>query len=147
MMMLSDYPRNTWFEAAGRCESCWAAPEVQIAFVRKKENMGDVCFRLVHLEDCPERYNFEGEEISGEEPDIAGWEWYPNAVTLPNGKSYNVLSARANVGPCVACGKLIHGVPLILFGEKGRWEADFCWDCATKDGITKLLMTVSEKMK
>lgn len=57
------------------------------------------------------------------------------------GKQYYPFTARANIGICHACEKLIVGVPLILFLDQGRkGQLDFCHECAKERGIYKRLL-------
>ena len=62
--------------------------------------------------------------------DIAGWEIGHKTYTIL-GKKYTPLKSRANMGPCVACERIVVGVPLILFIDEGRGgELDFRMECA-----------------
>jgi len=136
--LLKDYPRFEWFEAADGCDTCGSKAKVMITHVDEKGFLGDVQWRIFHKPDCLEAYDEETLGIDAYE-DVAGWEFMPNPFTF-RGKQYYPLKSRANIGPCLSCGRLIIGVPLILFiehGEKG--ELDFCWHCVKKLGILESL--------
>jgi hypothetical protein len=132
--LLKDYPQDEWMEAADGCEFCGAKHMVKIAEVDetgKTGNFGLVVIKTEHGEDCL--------ELPDEREDIAGWDFMDTPHTLL-GKEYYPLSSTANIGPCLECGKLVVGVPLILFIEEGRGgELDFCFECAEKLGILKAL--------
>jgi len=69
------------------------------------------------------------------EMDFAGWEFMDKTFRF-RGREYYPLKSRANVGPCLNCGRLVVGVPLILFIDEGRGgELDFCFECVEKLGI------------
>jgi len=139
---LKDYLRDEWMEAADGCDLCGAVYQVRVNWVDDTGCFGDIVYRISHTDECPERWESVSEE-EGEESDYAGWEFMENPFTF-KGKQYYPLKSRANIGPCLECGKLIIGVPLILFIDEGKGgELDFCWSCAEKLGILKEL-TVKE---
>jgi len=144
--LLRDFPRGVWFEAADGCETCGAKYKVSIIDLDKDGVFGTVEWAITHKADCPERFaedmdEFigEGEEFTESDWDSAGWEFMPKPFTFL-GKQYYPLKSRANVGPCLECGRLIIGVPLTLFIGKGvKGELDFCWECAEKLGIMEMI--------
>jgi hypothetical protein len=138
---LKDYPQDEWMEAADGCEFCGAKHMVKIAEVDETGNFGTVIIKTEHREDCPELFDDPApvRDPIEEQEDYAGWEFVDKPYALL-GKEYYPLSSRANIGPCLECGKLVVGVPLILFLDKGRGgELDFCFECAEKLGILKAL--------
>lgn len=139
--LLKDYPRDEWMEAADGCESCGAKYQVKVSWVDDAGIFGDVVARVEHREDCPKRYDeWTGEDVETEEViDVAGWEYMEEPHTLL-GREYYPLKSRANIGPCLECGRLVIGVPLILFIDQGRGgQLDFCFECAEKLGILRAL--------
>ena len=130
--LLKDYPFNTWMDAADGCDFCGAIYKVRVISINKKMGCGDVEYKLTHKEDCPERYE-EGETV--EDWDIAGWAYMDKPVNF-NGKEYYPLRWRSNIGPCLECGKLIVGAPLIIFLHNGKGGSlEFCLKCAKETGI------------
>jgi hypothetical protein len=139
--LLRDFPLHEWFEAADGCDICGAKYEVMIVSIDKEGVFGFVKWRITHKPDCPDRFNEEtGEEEAFQYgDDVAGWEFMPEPFTI-QGKQYNPLKSRANIGPCVNCGRLVIGVPLILFIEKGKkGELDFCFECVKRLGIMEMI--------
>jgi len=139
--LLKDYPFNEWLEAADGCDVCGARYQVRVVEVDETGVFGSLEWRITHSPGCPGSFDEEtGEEVSSQSgEDVVGWEFTPEPFTFM-GRQYYPLKSRANVGPCLECGRLVVGVPLILFidgGEKG--ELDFCWKCARKLGITRLI--------
>jgi hypothetical protein len=136
--LLSDCPFRKWVKAADGCEFCGAEYEVRVTYVDGSGCYGDVEYRIRHRKNCLERFNEEtGEEIDCAESvfDVAGWKYLFKPVEL-KGRVFLPLNCRANVGPCLNCGRLIIGIPLILFIAKGEsGELDFCFGCAEKLGI------------
>lgn len=135
--LLKDFPKNQWLEAADGCEYCKEKYNVMVTWVDETGAFGDIVKKLEHKEDCPERFDYETGVEQGQIllHDIAGWEFMDKPVKL-FGKKFIPLKSRANVGPCLSCWKLVVGVPLILFIDKGRGgELDFCFTCAQKLGI------------
>lgn len=124
---LKDFPLNTPFDAADECPNCGGKLRVQITWIDASDYVvGDVSWECQQCGD------------SGE--DIAGWQLAENPVKLLGKEFYPIIS-RANVGPCLNCGKLVIGVPLILFLDQGRkGELDFCFSCAKKLGILDKLV-------
>jgi hypothetical protein len=123
--LLKDYPRDEWFEAADGCEVCGVKYQVQIVDMDMDGVFGAVKWMLKHKPECPEA------EEDGEEWDVesAGWEYMSKPYTF-RGRQYYPISLRANVAPCLNCGKIIIGTPLIIFIDKGeKGELDFCWSC------------------
>jgi len=140
--LLSDYPFRKWVNAADGCEFCGAESEVRVTYIDGSGCYGDVEYRIRHRKNCPEKFNEEtGEEINFSEStfDVAGWEYLDKPVEL-NGRQFYPLKARANIGPCLNCGKLVVGVPLILFIDEGRGgELDFCQRCFEDLGLLNRL--------
>jgi len=130
-LFLKDYPRDEWMDAADFCEMCGARRRVKV-----KEVHGDGLYGVVeimerHNPGCPMRF----ETYPTERSDHAGWEYAGEMITLC-GRAFTPLKARGNVATCLGCGKLIVGVPLILFIDEGRGgELDFCFGCALELGI------------
>jgi hypothetical protein len=138
--LLKDYPLNEWFEAADGCEACGAKYKVRVIQLYSSV-FGEVEWAITHKPDCPERFteDMDEEEVTESDWDNAGWEFMPNSFTF-RGKQYYPLKSRANIGPCLSCGRLIIGVPLILFIDKGRkGELDFCWECVKRLGIMEVM--------
>jgi len=140
--LLKDYPVKTRIEAAGGCQYCGAKYEVVITFVDESGCFGDVEYSVRHREDCPEGLDEEEgrwhEVQSGS--DVAGWEYMDKPVKF-FGLEFYPLKSRVNVGPCLICGKLVIGVPLILFLNQGRkGELDFCFPCVQEYGMLDALI-------
>jgi len=137
--LLKDYPLNEWIEAADGCEFCGAKYQVRSTRVDPDENMGDVEYRITHTEDCPEGYYEEGDydPALAANFDVAGWTYKEKPIKF-RGLELYPLESRANIGPCLLCGKLVVGVPLILFIDEGRGgQLDFCFRCAEEKGILR----------
>jgi len=130
-LFLKDYPRGEWMYSADFCEVCGARRHVRV-----KEVQGDGLYGVVEIVErhgpgCPMRF----EAIPCMRSDQAGWEYASETVEL-FGREFTPLKARGNVAPCLGCGNLIVGVPLILFLDEGRGgELDFCFGCALELGI------------
>jgi len=130
-LFLKDYPRDEWMDSADVCDMCGARRQVRV-----KEVHGDGLYGVVEIMErhgpgCPMRF----EAIPCMRSDQAGWEYACESVELL-GREYTPLKARGNVALCLGCGKLIVGVPLILFLDEGRGgELDFCFGCAMELGI------------
>lgn len=136
--VLRDYPLREWMEAADGCDYCKAKYQVRVTWVDETGCFGDVEYRISHREDCPERFDDGGTNVRS--IDIAGWEYHDKPLGTFRGVEYYPLKSRTNVGPCLECGKLVVGVPLILFIDEGRGgELDFCFSCAKEKGILDLL--------
>ena len=131
---LRDFPRDTWMEAADGCDVCGGPYMVKVTWVDDSGDYGDVLVKAHHRDDCPEvpgigPYGPDMSE-SWDRHDIAGWEYAEETVVVA-GREWTPLKARANVGPCLNCGALIVGTPLILFLDEGmKGELDFCFRCA-----------------
>jgi len=140
--LLKDFRLNEWFEAADGCEACGAKYKIRVLDVDKDGVCGTVEWAITHSAECPERFDDDLEEepaVTESDMDVAGWEFMPNTFTF-RGKQYYPLKSRANIGPCLSCGKLVIGVPLILFIDKGRkGELDFCWNCVKRLGIMEII--------
>jgi len=115
------------YEAADPCEQCGGRIRVDILFVSKHENFGDI------LWEC------EGCGLS--DADVAGWEYADSNVEIV-GRKYLPFKSVANYAPCHGCGKLVIGVPLILFiGKPSPWgEIHFCWTCAEQLEILEKML-------
>lgn len=130
--MLKDYPRNKWMEAADGCDFCGAKYQLMITSVDETGNFGTIQVKIKHNEGCYEMEMYSDEEVR---EDIVGWEFFYKPVKIL-GKEYIPIGKRANIGPCLNCGKLVVGVPFILFIDRGKGgELDFCFTCAQKLGI------------
>ena len=146
--LLRDYPLREWMEAADGCDYCKAKYEARITWVDETGCFGDVEYRISHRQACAERFDMEtGEDLRDvTNVDIAGWEYHDKPLTLrgPHGRGcveLYPLKSRANVGPCLLCGKLVIGVPLILFIDEGRGgQLDFCFGCAESLGILEAMV-------
>lgn len=120
---LKIFPLNIPFDAADECQNCGGKLRVKIeaALERTHHSVGNVSWECQQCGD------------SGE--DIVGWQLAEEPVKILGKEFYPIIS-RANVGPCLNCGKLVIGAPLILFLDEGRkGELDFCFSCAEKLGI------------
>jgi len=141
---LKDYPQKEWIEAADGCEFCEEKFFVQITDVDGSGNFGSIKWRIYHKEDCPERLEEEEEILVAAEEfkegeDVAGWEFYEHTIMI-KGMTFYPIKSRANIGPCLICGKLVIRVPLILFINEGKkGELDFCFDCTKDRGILNQL--------
>jgi hypothetical protein len=123
---LSEYHLNQWIEAAGECPQCLSRHlQVMITWVDETGDCGDIVVRCLvcGFTDC----------------DVAGWT-VDSCTRNILGKPYTPIKLRTNVGPCVACERLVVGVPLILFIDEGRGgELDFCSSCFEKVGLLETL--------
>ena len=112
---------NEVCEAADPCDLCGGKIIYEVTFIDKENNVGDV--------------SWECTQCGAGGPDILGWTIAKNPVDFM-GKKFYPITSRANIGPCLNCGKLVVGVPLILFLDEGRkGELDFCFSCAKELGI------------
>jgi hypothetical protein len=140
--LLSDYPFRKWIKASDGCEYCGAEYEVRVTYVDCSGCYGDVQSRIRHREDCLERFG-EGEELDCAEStfDVAGWEFMSKPFML-NGREFLPLKSRANMCPCLNCGRLIIRVPLVLFIAEGEGgELDFCFSCFEERGLIERMVT------
>jgi len=130
-LFLKDYPRDEWMDSADVCDVCGARRQVKVKKVHGDGLYGVVEIMERHNPGCPMRL----EAYPNERSDQAGWEYASETVKLC-GREFTPLKARGNVAPCLGCGKLIVGVPLILFLDEGLGgELDFCFNCALELGI------------
>ena len=130
-LFLKDYPRGEWMYSADVCDVCGARSQVKVKEVQSDGLYGVVEIVERHGPGCPMRF----EAHPCERSDQAGWEYACESVEL-FGREFTPLNVRGNVAPCLCCGKLIVGVPLILFLDEGRGgELDFCFGCALELGI------------
>jgi len=124
---LTDFKLNYTYEAADRCDECGDKIIFKITWIDpESHDLGTIEWECV---GC-------GLSDMG----IVGWTFADKPVEFM-GKQFYPLTARANIGPCLNCGKLIVGVPLILFlngGTKG--ELDFCWACVKRRGWDRELL-------
>ena len=128
---LKDYPLNEWMEAADGCQYCKAKTKVMVTWVDESGDFGEVHIQHQHEDDC-----LDQEQEFGDHIDVAGWEFNPRAMVVVAGRAWTPLKACANVGPCLNCGALVVGVPLILFLDEGwKGELDFCWNCSEELGL------------
>jgi len=136
---LKDYPLKVWQPAADTCEFCGAPYQVQVSWVDETGNFGTVIFKADHKPDCQRDMGDQTEE------DVAGWLFSENTVHL-FAKEWTPIKARANVGPCLNCWRLIVGTPIILFLQEGKaGEIDVCVKCAEETGILKALIRRTKK--
>ena len=118
---VSDLKLNEKCEAADPCDLCGGKILYEVTFVDGKNNVGDI--------------SWECTQCGAGAEDILGWILARNPITFM-GKPFYPIKSRANIGPCLNCGKLVVGVPLILFLDEGRkGELDFCFRCAKDLGI------------
>ena len=120
---LKNFPLNTPFDAADDCQNCGGKLGVTITYTDPDSGhtFGDLFW--------------ECKQCGAGAHDVVEWQLSEKPVKM-FGKEFYPIIARANIGPCLNCGKLVVGVPLILFLEKGRrGELDFCWSCAKELGI------------
>lgn len=118
-------------EAADGCEFCGAKYFVRV--ISEEDGFGSVEIRITHEEIAiPCTITMSTDPII-ENPvirmDMAGWEYSERVLEIA-GRQYPTFRARSNVGICVACERFVVGVPLILFLEDGKYQADFCFECA-----------------
>ena len=135
--VLNEYPLDVWFEAADKCEFCGSKYEVRIHKVDESGCFGLVEWRITHKLHCPEvTEHFEGATVTEIScMDVAGWK-YMDKPFMFREKEYYPLKSKANIGPCLECGKLIVKAPLILFIDKERkGSLEFCWTCVKRNGI------------
>lgn len=122
---LKDFPLNTPFDVADECPGCGGKLRATVTFTDPESDhtFGDVFW--------------ECQQCGDNGRDIVGWKLSETPVKIM-GKEFYPITSRANVGPCLNCGKLVIGVPLILFLDQGRnGELDFCFPCAEKLGVLK----------
>lgn len=118
---VSDLKLNEICEAADPCDLCGGKILCRVTSVDIKRNVGDVTW------ECT-RCDAEGQ-------DVLGWTLAPNPISF-RGRPFYPIMSRVNIGPCLNCGKLVVGVPLMLFLEEGRQgELDFCFRCANELGV------------
>ena len=139
--LLKDFIREAWVPAADSCEYCKAKYNVRIKHVNASGTDGIIEWDVQHGPDCSRR--FYPEEAVGLDPetstDMVGWTFSEKLVHVC-GKNFHPLISRGNIGPCLNCGRLVIGVPLILFLGEGRdGQLDFCWNCAEGLGLLKAL--------
>jgi len=124
---LLDFKVNELYDAADRCGDCG----------------GKVVYRITWVDpDCGYVGEIEWEclECGAWDTDIVGWRQADEPVEFM-GRKFYPLTHRANVGPCLNCGRLVVGVPLILFLDKGeKGELDFCWRCVRREGWDEKLL-------
>ena len=132
--LLRDYPRNRWLRSADRCEACGAWYMVRIADLAGEGLYGDVEVAVAHGPDCPELGEGGGDELCM----MAGWELGPEPVEFL-GREYYPIVARADVVPCLECGRLIVSVPVVVFLSSRNAELAFCHSCAKKIGVFEFL--------
>jgi len=135
--LLRDYPLGEWIEAADRCECCGAKYEVRIHEVDESGCFGYVEWRVNHRIDCPEVTEYEDAPVTEiSSMDVAGWEFMDKPFRF-RGVEYQPLKSRADVGPCLNCGRLVVGAPLIIFIDEGKGELDFCFECVRELDILR----------
>lgn len=124
---LNDFPLNTPFDAADVCEKCGGKLRVTITFI---DPNSDHTFGGLF---------WECEQCGDNGQDIVGWKLASKPVKIL-GKEFYPIILRANIGPCLNCGKIVIGVPLILFLNEGhKGELDFCFSCSKKLGLLEAL--------
>jgi len=118
---LRDFKLNHIYKAADKCEECG----------------GEIFYKITWID--PETHDigtiiWECSKCGINDIDNVGWTIANKPVEFM-GKQFFPLTARANIGPCLNCGKLVIGVPLILFLNKGeKGELDFCFSCVKENG-------------
>ena len=120
---LKDFPLNTPFDVADECPNCGGKLRAKVTFTDPESDhtFGDV--------------SWECQQCGVSDTDVVGWKLSETPVKIMGKEFYPIIS-RANVGPCLNCGKFVIGVPLILFLDEGRkGELDFCFRCAEDLGI------------
>jgi len=117
---LHDFKLNKIYEAADRCDECGGAIFFKITWIDPEtHDIGQI--------------EWECSRCGINDIDTVGWTVADKPVEFM-GKQFHPLTARANIGPCLNCGKLVIGVPLILFLNEGRkGELDFCFTCVKKN--------------
>jgi len=118
---LSDFELNKTYEAADRCDECG----------------GKIVYRITWVDPDSKDFGsieWECKRCGMNDVDTVGWRLDDKPVSFM-GRKFYPLTHRANIGPCLNCGKLVIGVPLILFLDKGeKGELDFCLGCVKKNG-------------
>lgn len=132
---LKDFPLKVWQPAADTCEYCGAQYEARVTYVDKTGDFGTVEFRAKHKPDCMHDLGDQSET------DVAGWKFAEYTV-YHWGKEWTPILARADVCPCLNCGRLVVGIPFIHFLQDGAAcsELDFCFSCAEDLGILAQLL-------
>jgi len=117
---LGDFELNKLYEAADPCPYCGGRVECKVTYIDPEDrDLGDLSWSCTVCD--------------AGDVDIVGWRQADKPVEFM-GRKFYPLTHRANVGPCLACGRLVVGVPLILFLDKGRrGELDFCFPCVRKN--------------
>jgi hypothetical protein len=116
---------------------------VKVIDVDEEGLFGMVEWSITHKPDCPETAYDEEEKGLDWDVEGAGWELgdQPVTIALPNGelKQYYPIVVKSNVAPCLECGRLVVGTPIIVLIEELNSELDFCPECAERLGVLRIL--------
>jgi hypothetical protein len=135
--MLSDYPRDKWFETADTCGDCDAKYLARVAQLDEDGLFGFVQYVVTHAPGCEVAYDDEG--LVDTDLVTAGWEFAQEQFTLL-GRAYWPLVKSAEAVPCLECGRLIVATPITVFIERGeKGMLTFCPECALAIGVPQLL--------
>jgi DNA-directed RNA polymerase subunit RPC12/RpoP len=135
--MLSDYPRDKWFETADTCDDCGAKYLARVAQLDEDGLFGLVQYVVTHTPDCEVAYDNEG--LVDTDLVTAGWAFAQEQFTFL-GRAYWPLVERAEAFPCLECGRLIVTVPITVFIERGeKGMLTFCPECTLAIGIDRVL--------
>lgn len=124
---LKDCPFKEWFDVKGPCPQCGSETmQAMVTYLGDTGDFGDLTTRCMTCEFS--------------DYDVAGWQYEDRPVQMW-GRQFLPIKARMNVGPCVACGKLVVGGPIILFIKQGfGGQLDFCQGCFQDLGILQRAM-------
>jgi hypothetical protein len=136
---LEDYRSEDPVPAADTCE-CGEPFDIMLFNLDVEQQTGIARIWATHRETCA---TFE-EALTSAEPGVrreeedqtAGWGWRQETMALL-GVVYPLYEWFLDVMPCLACWKLIVGVPLLLFGSQGVLA--FCHTCFQARGLGPFL--------
>jgi len=118
---LRDFELNRIYKAADECDECG----------------GEIFYKITRIDpEIPYMgiIEWECQKCGMSDMDVAGWKTSDKPIEFM-GKQFHPLTERSNIGPCLNCGRLVIGVPLIIFLNEGRkGELDFCFTCVKKNG-------------
>jgi hypothetical protein len=133
---LEDYRSEDRMPAADACE-CGGRYEVMLVNLDLEQQTGMARIRAAHRGHC---WTLDGDLTAGgpqeEEEQVAGWGWRQETMDLM-GVTYPLYDWFMDVVPCLACWRLIVGVPLLLFGSQGVLA--FCQTCLHERGLGAFL--------
>jgi len=137
-----DYASEDWFPAADTCQDCGAGYDILLESMTRDDVATQTTtarIRCQHAATCDAWDETDQEE----EAQVVGWWWDPSGRTVELlGVRYPLYGGMAEVYPCVACWRLIVGVPLLLF-ESNRVGASgavaFCHGCVEARGLWQML--------